>query len=128
MSKVIQLKSLQSAVIDMFTSETSLPRLIIFNRVRMNFALMDGTPKYSVYTCNPSGWLRMEVFTEWFNHFVHHAKWTEDLVILILDGHYLFLPPHCTHKLQLLHVCVMFLLSTYHNQALHKCSNFFQFL
>lgn len=132
-----------TAVMCMSASGIFVPPMLIFKRVRMNLALMEGAPVGSVYACNPSGWMRLEVFAEWFDHFLRHVKPTEDdPALLILDGHLshtknleviqkarenyvtiLCLPPHCTHKLQPLDVGVMFSLSTYHNQALEKWMN-----
>ncbi|CAH1985659.1 unnamed protein product [Acanthoscelides obtectus] len=120
-----------------------IPPMLIFRRLRMKIELMDGTPPCSVYACNPSGWMNIEVFSQWFDHFLSHTKpSTEDPILLILDGHLshtrnldviikarennvtiLCLPPHCTHKLQPLDVGVMFPLSVYHNQALERWMN-----
>lgn len=84
--------------------------------------------------------MRTEIFTQWFDYFLHYVKpFEEDPVLLILDGHLshtknldvilkvrknyvtiLCLPPHCTHKLQPLEIGMMYPLSVYHNQVLEK--------
>ncbi|KAJ8727707.1 hypothetical protein PYW07_001826 [Mythimna separata] len=117
--------------------------MLIFRRVRMKMELMDGAPPGAICACNPSGWMKLDVFSQWFDHFLSHAKPTaDDPALLILDGHLshsknlnvvlkardnhvtiLCLPPHCTHKLQPLDVGVMYPLSVYHNQALEKWMN-----
>ncbi|XP_052741851.1 uncharacterized protein LOC128198807 [Bicyclus anynana] len=132
-----------TAVICTSASGTFVPPMLIFRRVRMKIELMDGAPPGAIFACNPSGWMKLDVFSQWFDHFLIHAKPTaEDPALLILDGHLshtknlnvvlkardnhvtiLCLPPHCTHKLQPLDVGVMYPLSVYHNQALEKWMN-----
>ncbi|XP_060804467.1 tigger transposable element-derived protein 6-like [Amyelois transitella] len=132
-----------TAVICCSAAGTFLPPMFIFRRVRMKIELMDGAPPGSAYACNSSGWMKLEVFDQWFDHFLAHAKPSaDDPVLLILDGHLshtknlnvvlkarenhvtiLCLPPHCTHKLQPLDVGVMYPLSVYHNQELEKWMN-----
>ncbi|KAJ8882300.1 hypothetical protein PR048_014102 [Dryococelus australis] len=93
--------------------------------------------------CNDSVCLKLEVSSLWFNHFLAHAKGTENGHSLIrLDRHLshtknlevideakknfvtiLCLPPHCTQKLQQLDVGVMIPLSHYHGIALQKWMN-----
>ncbi|KAJ8888397.1 hypothetical protein PR048_007887 [Dryococelus australis] len=105
--------------------------------------LLNCAPPGSVFACNDSGWMRLEVFSQWVDHFLAHVKPTEDNpALLILDGHLsqtknlkvmveatenfvtiLCLPPHCTHKLQALAVGVMFLLSHYRDVTLEKWMN-----
>ncbi|KAJ8884705.1 hypothetical protein PR048_016563 [Dryococelus australis] len=88
-------------------------------------------------------WMRLEVFSQWFDHFLAHAKPTEDdPALLIHDGHLshtknleeivkarenfvtiMWPPPNCTHKLQTLDVGVMFPLSQYHEMTLEKWMN-----
>ncbi|KAK9680280.1 DDE superfamily endonuclease [Popillia japonica] len=102
-----------------------VPPMIIFPRVRMKEELMDGAG--TEFACHPSGWMQLHIFTNWFEHFVRHAKPSaEDPCLLILDGHMtktrnldfinsardksvtvLCLPPHCSHKLQPLNVSFM---------------------
>ena len=132
-----------TAVICMSASGTFVPPLFIFRRARMKIELMDGAPPGSIWACNTSGWMNTDVFTMWFDHFLHHVKPSEDdPAMLILDGHLshtknlnvvlkarenhvtlICLPPHCTHKLQPLDVSVMYPLSIYHNQSLEKWMN-----
>lgn len=129
-----------TAVICMNASENFIPPLVIFPRLRMKLELMNGMPPDSSYSCHPSGWMQMEIFVEWFNHFLKHsAASVNNPCLLILDGHsthtnnlevtdlarnhgvtLLCLPPHCSHKLQPLDVAFMKPLSTYYDQ---ECEN-----
>ena len=50
---------------------------------------MDGIPAGTISACHPSGWIQMDMFTKWFDHFVHCFKSAaDDSVLLIVDGHY----------------------------------------
>ncbi|CAF4935193.1 unnamed protein product [Pieris macdunnoughi] len=120
-----------------------IPPMFIFRKVRMKMELMDGAPPGSAYACNTTGWMKLGVFEQWFDHFLTHVKPSkDDPAMLILDGHLshtknlnvvlkarekhvliICLPPHCTHKLQPLDVAVMYPLSIYYNQALEKWMN-----
>lgn len=54
----------------------------------MNAELMDGVPPGTQFTWHTSGWIQLEIFTKWFEHFVNYAKHTaEDPCSLILDEH-----------------------------------------
>lgn len=132
-----------TVVICMSASGSFVPPMFIFKRIRMKIELMDGAPPGSIWACNSSGWMNLDVFTQWFDHFLRHTKPSaEDPVLLILDGHLshtknldlilkarenyvtiVCLPPHCTHKLQPLDVSLMYPLSVYHNQSLEKWMN-----
>lgn len=132
-----------TAVICMSAGGTFIPPLLIFSRQRMKEELKDGAPPGSIFACNPSGWMTVEVFSLWFDHFLSHVKPTaEDPALLILDGHkshtknlyvieqarknhvtLLCLPPHTSHKLQPLDVGVMYPLSRYLDLALEHWLN-----
>lgn len=132
-----------TAVICCSAAGNFIPPMFIFRRLRMKLELMDGAPPGSAYACNASGWMKLEVFDQWFDHFLAHVKPSEDdPAVLFLDGHLshtknlsvvlkarenhvkiICLPPHCTHKLQPLDVGVMYPLSVYHNQELEKWMN-----
>lgn len=129
-----------TAVICMSASGVFIPPMIIFPRVRMKLELMDGTPPDTIYACHKSGWMQMEIFQQWFGHFLVHTHSTIDNPsLLILDGHathtnnleviqlaraqgvtLLCLPPHCSHKLQPLDVSFMRPLSTFYDQECEK--------
>ncbi|XP_008188284.1 tigger transposable element-derived protein 6-like [Acyrthosiphon pisum] len=131
---------LSTIVVCMSAGENFIPPMIIFPRVRMKPELQDGAPPETIFHCHPSGWMQLEIFTEWFQHFINHAKPTaEDPVLLILDGHMthtrnlqfidlarinhttvVCLPPHCSHELQPLDVSFMGPLNTYYVQAIEK--------
>ncbi|XP_025421076.1 uncharacterized protein LOC112691135 [Sipha flava] len=117
-----------------------IPPMIIFPRVRMKTELQDSAPPGTIFHYHPSGWMQLDIFTEWFQHFLNHAKPTaEDHVLLILDGHMthtrnvyfidlarnnyttvVYLPPYCSHKFQPLDVSFMGPLNTYYVQAIEK--------
>src|SRR6218665_2909774 len=117
-----------------------VPPLFIFPRQRMKAELMDGSPPGSICVCHPSGWMQMEIFSQWFDHFVSCSGASKtNPVLLILDGHsthvrnldvinkawdhgvvIICLPPHCSHKMQPLDVSFMKPLSTYYNAEVSK--------
>ncbi|KAJ4432747.1 hypothetical protein ANN_21385 [Periplaneta americana] len=88
----------------------------------MKAKLLDAAPNGSLAVCHKSGWIQNESFVQWCRHILSNVKPTkDDPVILVLDGHYshtrnvellelsrvngahiVCLPPHCTHKMQLL--------------------------
>ena len=132
--------TLVTAEICMNAAGGYVPPMLIFPRVRIKAELMDGAPPGSVSACHKSGWMQTEIFVEWFEHLVKHAKPTaDDPILLILDGHsthtksltlidlaranhvfILCLPPHTTHRLQPLDVSFMKPLKTYLDQAITK--------
>jgi hypothetical protein len=68
---------------------TYVPPLIMFLEKKMKEELMDGTPAGSISACHPSSWIQRDMFTKWFDHFVHYFKpVADDSVLLIVDGHY----------------------------------------
>jgi len=99
----------------------------------MKQELMDGAPAGSISACHPSGWIQTDIFTKWFDHFVHFVTPSaDDPVLLIVDGRYshtknvdvvdkarehsvsiVSLPPHSTHKMQPLVVGFLKPLKTY---------------
>lgn len=132
-----------TAVVCVSAAGSFVPPMLIFSRKRMKAELTDGAPPGTIFACNESGWMRTEVFKQWFAHFVSFVKPSiGEPALLILDGHLshtrnldvilsarenfvtiLCLPPHCTHKLQPLDVAVMGPLSVYLDQALEKWLN-----
>ncbi|KAJ4448622.1 hypothetical protein ANN_00012 [Periplaneta americana] len=104
-----------------------LPPFLVFPRVNMKAELLDGAPNGSLAVCHKSGCIQNESFVQWCHHILSNAKPTkDDPVILVLNGHYshtrnvellelarvngahiVCLPPHCTHKMQLLGVAFM---------------------
>ncbi|XP_011859539.1 PREDICTED: jerky protein homolog-like [Vollenhovia emeryi] len=109
-----------------------IPPLIIWPRKNMKEELMDGAPAGSIWACHPSGWIQMDIFSMWFDHFIKHTASTADNpVLLVLDGHsshtrnilllekanhvsIICLPPHSSHKMQPLDVGFMRPLRTYY--------------
>jgi hypothetical protein len=110
--------------------------MLIFPRVRMKPQFADGTPPGSLSVCHKSGWMQLELFEKWFDHFVHHTQTSKsNPVLLILDGHkthtqniatiekarqngvtILCLPPHTSHRMQPLDVSFMGPLTTFYTQ------------
>ena len=114
-----------------------VPPMLIFPRVRWKAELLDGAPPSSIHGCHKSGWMTIDLFTQWFQHFLQATSPTaEKPVLLVLDGHsthtkniqvidlarannvhILCLPPHCTHKLQPLDVTFMKPLNMNYDEA-----------
>lgn len=113
-----------------------IPPMFIFPRKRMNLIFMDHAPPCSKGYAQESGWMTMELFKDYLEHFVEMVKPTvEKPVCLLLDGHsshtrsidaldyatangivLLSLPPHTTHRLQPLDVGFFKPLQTYYDQ------------
>ncbi|KAJ4433907.1 hypothetical protein ANN_16220 [Periplaneta americana] len=117
-----------------------LPPFLVFPRVNMKAKLLDAAPNGSLAVCHKSGWIQNESFVQWCHHILSNVKPTkDDPVILVLDRHYshtrnvellelsrvngahiVCLPPHCTHKMQLLGVEFMLPFKTYYAQAIEQ--------
>jgi hypothetical protein len=102
----------------------------------MKEELIDGAPAGSIAVCHPSGWIQTDIFTKWFDHFVHFIQPSaDDPVLLIADGHYshtktldvadkarehsftvVSLLPHSKHKVQPVDIGFM----TSLKQIMHK--------
>lgn len=79
---------LSTFVVCVSAGGTFIPPFVSFPRKRMKAELQDGAPPGSAFVCHPSGWMQMEIFTTWFDHFLKHSKPSkDDPVLLILDGH-----------------------------------------
>jgi hypothetical protein len=64
-----------------------IPPLLVFPRKCMKPELINGTPPGSIHAHHPSEWIRNEIFSQWFLHFIKHTKPTkEDPFILIPEG------------------------------------------
>ncbi|XP_046660673.1 uncharacterized protein LOC124358492 [Homalodisca vitripennis] len=131
---------LSTFVVCMSAGGYFIPPFVIFPRLRMKAELQDGAPPGTMVVCHPSGWMQSEIFLQWFEHFLTHAKPSaSDPVLLILDGHsthaknlafiekareshttVVCLPPHCTHKMQPLDVSFMGPFNTFYVQAIEK--------
>jgi hypothetical protein len=82
-------QNLIAVVTCMNATGTYVPPLIMFLRKYMKEELMDGVPVGSISACHPSGWTQTDIFTKWFDHFVHFIKpLADDPVMLIVDRHY----------------------------------------
>ncbi|XP_055615187.1 uncharacterized protein LOC129761490 [Toxorhynchites rutilus septentrionalis] len=123
-----------TAVMCMSATGQLLPPFFIFLRMRMHEALKKGESRGSKFACNASGYMTVEIFNEWFDHFLEHVNPSEDSPdLLIIDGHsshtknlaftekaranfvkVLVLPPHTSNKLQPLDVSFMAPFKTYY--------------
>lgn len=130
---------LSTVVIWMAAGVNFIPPFIIFPRKRMKVELQDGAPPGTRFACHSSGWMQLEIFTDWFKHFLKFVKPTEDdPTLLILDGHnthtknldfielarqshmtVLCLPPHCSHR-QPLDVSFMGPVNKYYIRAVER--------
>lgn len=127
---------LATAVICMSASGVFIPPMIIMPRVRQRPEYANGTPPDTLVICHKSGWMQLDLFEQWFDHFLTHTQASIDNpILLILDGHkthtqnisvidkarthgvtIVCLPPHTSHHLQPLDVSFMGPLSTFYSQ------------
>lgn len=116
-----------TAMMSMSATGHHLPPFLIFARARMYESLKKGAPSGTAFACNPSGYMTIDLFSVWFEHFLYNVRPSENHpVLLIIDGHsshsknlkfierarvshvtVLILPPHCSHKLQPLDISFM---------------------
>ena len=62
--------------------------MLIFPRVRMKEAFLEGAPPEVKLACHMSGWMQLHLFAEWFDFFLLHSQVSkQNLALLILDGH-----------------------------------------
>lgn len=113
----------------------NIPPLLIFPRKNYKDFMIKNAPPGTVGVASSSGWITSELFVQWFQHFIRHAKPTSEApVLLIMDNHeahislqiiklakenhviLLTLPPHTSHKLQPLDKTVYYALKKYYNQ------------
>jgi hypothetical protein len=66
--------NLITVVTCMNVTGTYVPPLIVFQRKNMKAELMNGAPVGSISARRLSGWIQMDRFTNWFDHFVHFVK------------------------------------------------------
>ena len=117
-----------------------LPPFLIFARVRIHDALKNGAPCGSKFACNSSGYMTVEIFNDWFDHFLDNVQPSEDKpALLIIDGHsshtknlaftekaranfvsVLVLPPHCSNKMQPLDVSFMAPFKSYYASEVER--------
>ena len=113
-----------------------LPPFFVFPRKRMNPIFMDHSTPSSKGFAQENGWMTMELFKSYLEHFVEMVKPSKEKpVCLVLDGHsshtrnlaaldyasangviLLCLPPHTTHRLQPLDVGFFKPLQTYYDR------------
>lgn len=128
--------TLCTAVICISAAGTYVPPMVIFPRVRVKEEFSIGLPPESIVACHSSGWMQLNLFEKWFDHFLKFTNASkENPSLLILDGHkthtqniiviekardhgvtILCIPPHCSHRMQPLDVSFMAPLSTFYSQ------------
>lgn len=117
-----------------------IPPMAVFPRKRWNPLLEDGAPPGTLFRSQENGWMTMDLFSEWMEHFIKYAK-PDPLqkVLLIVDGHVshthnlkvlqmardagvvmLSLPSHTTHRMQPLDMAFFRPLSTFYGQEADK--------
>lgn len=131
---------LSTACICMSAAGHFIPPMLIFPRVRLTGQLKKGAPPETLFSCNTTGWMTIDDFSAWFDHFLAHTRPTaESPVLLLLDGHashtknlefldkakrshvtVVSMPPHCSHRLQPLDVSFMGPLKTNLSQVIEK--------
>lgn len=103
----------------------AIPPVYIFPRVRFKEAFLTGAPEGSVGIASQSGWMTNDGFVEVMKHVKKYTNASkENPVLVLLDNHnthatldlilycrenglvLLTFPPHTTHRLQPLDVCV----------------------
>lgn len=117
-----------------------IPPLLIFPQKKWQAELLDGAPPGSIGGCSDSGWITLELFAKWFEHFISLVKPTpNDPVVLVLDGHsshvrnihvierareagvlIVCLPPHSSNRMQPLDVTFMGPLKTFYAKAIEN--------
>jgi hypothetical protein len=124
----------------MSASGNYMPTTFVFPSQRTKQELLDDAPPGTTAEYHPSGWMQKDIFVKWLQRFVEFSEQTEEKpVLLLLDGHsthrkstkltdtaqnnnvILCLPPHCTHRLQSLHVSFMAPLNHYCSEEVRKC-------
>nr|XP_029709147.1 uncharacterized protein LOC115255307 [Aedes albopictus] len=79
---------LSTACICMSATGNFIPPMLIFPRARLTEQLKRGAPPETKFSCNKIGWMTVDDFSAWFDHFLKHARPTkENPVLLLLDGH-----------------------------------------
>ena len=54
----------------------------------MKMELMGGAPSGSIYAYHKTGWIQLDLFTQWLSHFVNFVKPSQvNSALIILDGH-----------------------------------------
>ena len=111
----------------MSASGVFVPPMIIIPRVRMKPQFSEGAPPGTLVVTDKSGWMQLNLFEQWFDHFLYHTQSSEENPsLLILDGHKTHtqniaiidkarengvtiscLPPNTSHRMQPLDVSLM---------------------
>ncbi|XP_065667788.1 uncharacterized protein LOC136088062 [Hydra vulgaris] len=109
-----------------------IPPFLIFPRVHFRSHMLKGAPTGTKGDANPSGWINIEIFLKWFDHFVEYGHPSKDHpLLLIMDNHKTHIsfelmdkakesnvvPPHRSHKLQPLDRSVFGPLKKFYNSA-----------
>ncbi|XP_049779237.1 uncharacterized protein LOC126176141 [Schistocerca cancellata] len=123
-----------TAKIGVSASGLYVPAMLIYPRKRMQQAFATGLPPGAWAEVQETGWMTKELFLTWFKKFIVFTGASKERpILLLLDGHkthtknlelinvarengvvLLCLPPHCSHRLQPLHVAFMKPLSKFY--------------
>lgn len=115
---------------------TALPPVMVFPRKNFKTHMLTGAPSGTLGLAQPTGWMTGELFADVMRHFVKMTSSTKDNpTLVIMDNHeshlspvvlniakdngviLLTIPPHTSHKLQVLDVSVFGPFQTYYNAA-----------
>ena len=118
----------------------SIPPIFVFPRVHFRKFTLKDTPIGSIGATHKSGWMAKEMFVTFMEHFVRYSIFSKEKpVVSLMDNHdthvsiaavdlrrekgiiILTLPPHCSHKLQILDRTVFTQLKRYYNAACIIC-------
>ena len=128
-----------TAVCSMNAIGNYIPPIFIYPRKRMHPALLKGAPQGSKGFASKSGWIDCNIFLQWLFHFKEHTcPRVDNKALLILDNHcshlsleaiifakeshiiMLSIPPHTSHRLQLLDKTFFGPLKTFYNREIDK--------
>lgn len=117
----------------------SVPPMLIFPRKNFKHHMTNNAPPGTKGVASQTGWITSELFKDWMEHFIFHAKPKSDTpVLLVMDNHeshlsldvircakdnnviLLTLPPHTSHRLQPLDKCVYGPLKRHYNNECQK--------
>ena len=115
------------------------PPMMIFKRKRMSQLLLKGSPPGTIGGVSDNGWVTVELFSNWLEHFIAFTKPSkEQKVILLVDSHVshkslavverardsgvviICFPPHTTHRIQPLDRCFFGPLKSRYNAECDK--------
>ena len=80
--------SLVTIICCMSAGGTFIPPMMIFPRKNMTNILIKGALSGAIGRCHFSGWIQIELFTEWFQHFLQKTNQAKESPVLsVFDAH-----------------------------------------